>query len=54
MGLYIGVTAGFAYERRGTQLREVARFLPLDRLLLKPMRRIFCRAIQTKTCFPAK
>jgi len=35
MGLYIGITGWICDERRGELLRDAARYLPLDRLLLE-------------------
>jgi len=35
LGLYIGVTGWLCDERRGRQLREVVRYLPLDRMLIE-------------------
>jgi TatD DNase family protein len=35
MGLYIGITGWICDERRGEALRDAARYLPLDRVLLE-------------------
>jgi TatD DNase family protein len=35
MGLYIGITGWLCDERRGQHLREVVRYLPLDRMLIE-------------------
>jgi TatD DNase family protein len=35
LGLYIGITGWLCDERRGAHLRDVVRYLPLDRLLLE-------------------
>jgi len=35
MGLYIGITGWICDERRGMHLREVARYIPQDRLLIE-------------------
>jgi len=35
MGLYVGITGWLCDERRGQSLREVVRYLPLDRMLIE-------------------
>jgi TatD DNase family protein len=35
MGLYIGVTGWICDERRGAELRSLARYIPLDRLMIE-------------------
>lgn len=35
MGLYVGITGWVCDERRGTELRELLRYIPLDRLMIE-------------------